>query len=285
MIRTKIKCELCGREISKQNYSRHLKRHENGNFDKINSQTHLDHDDLFCKYCGKECKNKNSLVQHEIRCRENPNRIKCGNPENLALYYINKLKNGDAHPWNKGLTKETDKRIEKLSNSLITSINKIKSDGKKWSTGKASTEEKEALRKKKISETMKTNKKAGGIRKGSGIGHKGYYKGFFCDSTYELVYVIYNLDHNIKFNRCNKFYEYEYLGEKHKYYPDFELDNGTLIEVKGYLTDRVLAKIESVKDTNIVLLLKKDLDYAFNYVNNNYIFSKIEDLYEKNMEG
>lgn len=33
---------------------------------------------FICKYCGKECKNKNSLVQHEIRCKENPNRIKSG---------------------------------------------------------------------------------------------------------------------------------------------------------------------------------------------------------------
>ena len=30
-----------------------------------------------CKYCGKECKNKNSLVQHEIRCKQNPNHIIC----------------------------------------------------------------------------------------------------------------------------------------------------------------------------------------------------------------
>lgn len=30
---------------------------------------------MICKFCGKECKNKNSLVQHEIRCKLNPNRI------------------------------------------------------------------------------------------------------------------------------------------------------------------------------------------------------------------
>ena len=28
-----------------------------------------------CRYCGKECKNKNSLSQHEIRCKKNSNRI------------------------------------------------------------------------------------------------------------------------------------------------------------------------------------------------------------------
>ena len=30
---------------------------------------------FICKYCNKECKNLNSLRQHEIRCKENPNRI------------------------------------------------------------------------------------------------------------------------------------------------------------------------------------------------------------------
>lgn len=33
-----------------------------------------------CKWCSKECKNKNALVQHEIRCHYNPNRLNnCGN--------------------------------------------------------------------------------------------------------------------------------------------------------------------------------------------------------------
>lgn len=75
MIRTKIKCELCGREISKSNFTKHLETHKNGNFDKFNNMIHLDHNDLFCKYCKKECKNKNSLAQHEIRCKENPDKI------------------------------------------------------------------------------------------------------------------------------------------------------------------------------------------------------------------
>lgn len=44
---------------------------------------HVDHDDLFCKFCGKECKNKNSLAQHEIRCQSNPERKSV---DNLAKY-------------------------------------------------------------------------------------------------------------------------------------------------------------------------------------------------------
>ena len=30
---------------------------------------------MICKFCGKECKNNNSLKQHEIRCKYNPNKI------------------------------------------------------------------------------------------------------------------------------------------------------------------------------------------------------------------
>lgn len=106
MIRTKIKCELCGREISKSNFTRHLETHKNGNFDKWVNQAHLDHDDLFCKYCGKEYKNKKSLVQHEIRCKENTDKI------NVIVEGFNKR---GRVAWNKGLTKETDDRIKKLA--------------------------------------------------------------------------------------------------------------------------------------------------------------------------
>lgn len=34
----------------------------------------MDNIGLNCKYCNKECKNINSLIQHEIRCKDNPNR-------------------------------------------------------------------------------------------------------------------------------------------------------------------------------------------------------------------
>lgn len=52
---------------------------------------------LKCKYCNKECKNKNSLIQHEIRCKLNPNRIECfenkfGNKGNMPKHTNVKLK-------------------------------------------------------------------------------------------------------------------------------------------------------------------------------------------------
>ena len=65
-------------------------------------------EEYICKYCGKVCKNKNSLVQHEIRCKENSYRIdvsKC-------------FRNHKSHPaWNKGLTKQNDPRVAKYANT------------------------------------------------------------------------------------------------------------------------------------------------------------------------
>ena len=66
---TKVKCPICNRDISKSNIQSHLTTHENGSYDKKINQYHLDHDDLFCKFCGKECKNKHSLVAHERVCK------------------------------------------------------------------------------------------------------------------------------------------------------------------------------------------------------------------------
>ena len=57
-----------------------------------------------CEYCDRICKNKNSLVQHEIRCKKNPNRIECngnnGNmPKHINRWYnesvnVGRYKNG-----------------------------------------------------------------------------------------------------------------------------------------------------------------------------------------------
>ena len=224
-------------------------------------------DSLFCRFCGKKCKNLNSLKQHEIRCKNNPDKIKSGSPKGVCNVPL------DKRGWSKGLTKYTDIRIEKLSNSLLCA--------NYTSSGRAGTDEAENLRKIKISESMKNNPNAGGLRHGSGRGKKGWYKGYFCDSTYELVYVIYNIDHNIEFERCtNLSYTYLYNNELHKYYPDFILPDGSLIEIKGYNSPQVEAKINSVSDRKINVLYGHDLKYAFDYVKENYTYTNLEDLYE-----
>ena len=111
-----------------------------------------------CKYCDKECKNANSLRNHERLCKLNPNR------QQTVFQTNNPQKN---NPWQSGLSKDTDERLLKISDSLKKGY--LEGTIKNHQKNKSRTVEERT----KISLTMKTNKKAGGLRRGSGLGKKG----------------------------------------------------------------------------------------------------------------
>lgn len=64
-----------------------------------------------------------------------------------------------------------------------------------------------------------------------------------------------------------------------KYYPDFIYENGTYVEIKGYLNEMSKSKISQFKEP-IILLLKEDMQYMFDYVLEKY-GENFTDLYEK----
>ena len=66
---------------------------------------------MVCKYCNKLCKNKNSLAQHEIRCKLNPNRK---DYNNLSNYILNNRK---------GKNKDNCQDIAKQVNTLKNRYN------------------------------------------------------------------------------------------------------------------------------------------------------------------
>lgn len=112
-------------------------------------------------------------------------------------------------------------------------------------------------------------KNGGGKRHGSGRGKKGWYKGYFCDSSWELAFVIYNLEHGIKFERNKQGFEYEFDGEKHKFYPDFILEDGTYVEIKGYFDDKNKEKIKCF-NKNIIILSRNEIKQYIDYVEEKY---------------
>lgn len=175
-----------------------------------------------CEFCNREI-SKLGYFNHRRFCKSNPNRLLHGTPRPTLRGRTS---------WNRGLPMTDDVR-KKISDALT---------GK--SLGICLTPEAELLRKKKISETMKANGKSGGLRKGSGRGKQGYYKGYWCDSSWELAWVIFNLDNGINFERCTEYFNYTFNGKIRKYYPDFKIGN-TYIEIKGYLTDQFLEKKKS----------------------------------------
>ena len=141
---------------------------------------------------------------------------------------------------------------------------------------------KEEARRIKISQTAKRNKKSGGARNGAGAGKKGTYKGYYCDSSWELAFVIYNIEHDIEFKRNTQLFEYEFDGEVHKYMPDFIIDD-VYYEIKGYWTEQWQAKYDSFKKEHKIEVIDEEkikpyLDYVIQKYGTNFI-----DLYK--LEG
>ncbi len=83
-------------------------------------------------------------------------------------------------------------------------------------------------------------KVSGGFREGSVKNHKhGWFSGYHYDSSWELIWIKWALNKNIRFERNTKGFPYIFKGEQHLYYPDFYLpDTDEYVEVKG-ITDEL----------------------------------------------
>lgn len=85
-------------------------------------------------------------------------------------------------------------------------------------------------------------RKLGGYHKHGGRGIRGWYKGYWCDSSWELAFVIYNLEHNIKFERNTTGYEYVYDGITRKYFPDFYMNDLDSIYRMQYIARNIVKR-------------------------------------------
>lgn len=124
-------------------------------------------------------------------------------------------------PWNKGQTKETNDQVLQQS---------IKIKGRRLGSFVSHSEE----TKLRIASTMRGNNNAK---------HRGdrqsYYKDIRMDSSWEVKVATYLDENNIKWKYGETIFN---IDEKRSYRPDFELENGTFIEVKGYWRKENLAK-------------------------------------------
>lgn len=126
------------------------------------------------------------------------------------------------------------------------------------------------------------SKHMGGVRERSGYSKSGYYKGIYCGSSYELVWVIYRLDHKLSVTRFDGFIFY---GDNKKYFPDF-VEGNIIHEMKGWTTSKtdpvLLAKESGANKAGYIVKMyfKEDLQKEFDWVKTNYSFKKIEELYD-----
>lgn len=110
-----------------------------------------------------------------------------------------------------------------------------------------------------------------------GGGHKGIFKGYRCDSTYELAFLIWHLDNNIKIERSQNVYDYCYKDKISKYIPDFIVDN-VEYEIKGFMCNRAKAKLS--QNPHIKVIDRNEIQPYIKYVKSRYGVKNIQDLYE-----
>lgn len=215
-----------------------------------------------CEFCNKVCTNKGAFATHTPYCKQNPNRVQRKTSENAH-------RKAGTPAWNKGITLtsllEQGKITEEQYNRRIDAARKSANK-----SGKAATPEKEQERIRKIKEKAKISN--GGYRHGSGRGKKGWYHGIFCDSSWELAFLIYHIEHDIKIERCTQQRKYTFNNKPKQYNPDFIVNN-QIIEIKGYDSEQWQSKMEANPD--IIVIYEKDmkpyLEYAISKYGKNFI--------------
>ena len=172
--------------------------------------------EYICRFCGKLCKNDNSLKQHEIRCKLNPNRIKI--KSNFIKY--NEYRKNNNIPGQNQFTKA--RRIGAAIPTVSESTKeKIRIKRKNYKHSDSS--------KNKIKIGMRNavinNPQSYSSQNINGRVKKVYYKNILLDSKWEVLFAQYLDSVNIKWERPNTGIPYIWNNNEHMYFPDFYLPN------------------------------------------------------------
>lgn len=203
-----------------------------------------------CKTCEKVFENKQAFCSHSRHCRAKS----LGEDSTSHLLA--------SRGWSKGLTKDTDPRLLNLATGQSERM-------KAWhSTLSKATKE---ATNKKISDTLTARGDAGGYRRGAGRSwKKGWYNGTWCDSSWELAWVVYQSEHGVTFARNTDAFIYFVDGKKLRYYPDFKVEGG-YVEVKGWKDSKFEHKMAQFPETSkLVVLCREEMKEILIYVVDKY---------------
>ena len=135
--------------------------------------------------------------------------------------------------------------------------------------------------KKNISEKIskKLTGRIAGPKVGLGRGHKGWYKGIWCDSSYELAYVYDCLEKGLSIRRNTERFPYVWEGVEKGYYPDFIVEED-LVEIKGYSNPQTEFKMSQCTKP-LTILREKDLKKSLDSIKLKYGNKFWEVLYNR----
>lgn len=215
-----FECEKCNRIFNdKSSYSNHIKTCDGKKHKKT---------PWICQKCGFEI--KSNRQKHLNFCNgEGPRRKR---PKSKYA--------GNRGGWNKGLTKANNQNLAHTEETK----KKLSKAGK---GRKHSEESKEKMR-------VAINKRYDeGWDPKAGRAPKYKYKDFTVDGSWELEFCKWGDEVGLVYERNLDRFEYEFEERIHKYKPDFKLQKGLYVEVKGYQTEKDNAKWEQFPHDLIVL--------------------------------
>lgn len=206
-----------------------------------------------CIYC-KRFITKNNFERHSLSCKNKAPKV--AKIRGVDFDPNAGYKDGSRVVWNKGLTKDSDSRINDFSKNHPNK-------GKRFGT---SLNGQGLEQRKHLSVMAKKNNLGGHTSKNSMYYEKLDGSIVYLHSSYEinLAKILDSL--NIKWERPKPFKWVDDNNEDHKYYPDFEV-NGIYIDTKNdYLLVVDARKIELVRQQNKIdlrVLSKREINIDF----------------------
>lgn len=253
-----FKCSICSKEFkSLGSLGAHLGHHSrNGEIPKReHKKSHCINGVYICE-CSREFTNKQSFVAH------------CGHCE-IHLGYKPKWRGANINDWWNSLKEEDPEKFHYLHSKA--GINSVKSAIEKYgmnclSKFSSTPSKRRDESYKKQSETRKRKYRSGELNIARTVGKFvcSYVNGIFIRSSYEAVYSLYLSINKMKF----RYESVRVIGEDNRtYISDFELEDGSLVEVKG-VTKRI-PDIKSAFESNgykIRFITSKEIDEIKSYL-------------------
>lgn len=196
---------------------------------------------LLCKFCSSQRKNENSLRNHERLCKLNPNKGTHSGGRRVG-----------STAWNRGLSKDTDARVAKMSRTLSATQTKQVQDGTyvPRRMGQAA--------RLRLSESQSLYNRGGRSKwfEVSGIKVQGTWERDVAVKLTELGIVW------LKPKTNTDLFKYELDGKVRSYAPDFYLpDLDIYLEVKGYWWGNDKNKMKAVMEQHpykTIVIIEQD---------------------------
>lgn len=152
--------------------------------------------DLICRYCSRLCKSKNSLAQHELRCRQNPDR----RDFHKLSDYVQNNRRGKTKDTCPEIARQVSTMAAKYASGYVSPL-----VGRKIANPHPQSDVTRAKIGKKVSETLKARYASGKLKPARGVG-RGKYSyiihenmRYMFRSTYEFIFALHLVVEHIPF--------------------------------------------------------------------------------------